>query len=45
MKKKLTKRLAVKYIQEQLSINVEELGKDCIMNAAKTSMASKVIGR
>ena len=37
-------RLAVKYIQEHLSINVEDLGKDCIINAAKTSMASKVIG-
>lgn len=38
-------RLAVKYIQEHLSITVEELGKESIINAAKTSMASKVIGR
>lgn len=37
-------KLAVKYIQEQLSIPVEDLGKDCIINAAKTSMSSKVIG-
>lgn len=37
-------KLAVKYIQEHLSIGVEELGKDCILNAAKTSMSSKVIG-
>jgi T-complex protein 1 subunit alpha len=37
-------KLAVKYIQEQLSIPVEELGKDSIINAAKTSMSSKVIG-
>ena len=37
-------RLAVKYIQEHLSIGVEDLGRECILNAAKTSMASKVIG-
>jgi T-complex protein 1 subunit alpha len=36
--------LAVKYIQEHLSIGVEDLGRECILNAAKTSMASKVIG-
>lgn len=38
-------RLAVKYIQEHLSISTEDLGKDSIINAAKTCMSSKVIGR
>ena len=37
-------KLAVKYIQEHLSINVDELNKEIIMSAAKTSMSSKVIG-
>eukprot|EP00951_Prasinocladus_malaysianus_P021991 scaffold183156_cov20-Prasinocladus_malaysianus.AAC.1 len=35
---------AVKYIEGTLSMKTEKLGKDCLINAAKTAMNSKIIG-
>lgn len=37
-------REAVKYLQENISTSVETLGKESLLNVARTSMSSKIIG-
>ncbi|CAI8618767.1 unnamed protein product [Vicia faba] len=40
---RLAMREACKYIDEKLAVKVEKLGKDSLVNCAKTSMSSKLI--
>ncbi|ROW02256.1 hypothetical protein VSDG_02546 [Cytospora chrysosperma] len=41
---RLALREAIKYMHENISIKVENLGRDSLMNIATTSMSSKIIG-
>lgn len=40
---KIALREGVKYLQDNLSLSVQSLSKDCLINIAKTSMASKIL--
>lgn len=41
---RLALRESVKFIQQQLALSVETIGKEALLNAAKTSMSSKLLG-
>ncbi|RNF27123.1 uncharacterized protein Tco025E_00621 [Trypanosoma conorhini] len=40
---KLALREAVRYLKDSLSVPVDELGKDVLLNVARTSMSSKIL--
>ena len=42
---RLACREACRFMVDQLSLKVDAIGKDALINAAKTSMSSKILGR
>ncbi|RMZ52070.1 hypothetical protein APUTEX25_001264 [Auxenochlorella protothecoides] len=41
---RLAMREACKYVEENLAISTDTLGKDTLLNAARTAMSSKIVG-